>query len=98
MPFKLSEQTVDKLLDKLSTDDAFRQQFQSSPRAALASVGHEAAAKAKDTDPGIWACCTVTQLASKEAIRSSRDALRKQLLTSQASHTPITLEAAKPNT
>jgi putative modified peptide len=98
MPFKLSEETVDALLDKLGTDDAFRTQFKHSPRAALASLGHKAAASAKDSDEGIWACCVVKELASKETIRASRDALRTQLLSSQASHTPITLEVAKPST
>lgn len=96
MPFKLSEATVDKLLDKLGSDDAFRDQFKANPRMALAAVGHEAAAKAKDGDEGIWACCAVTQLASKEAIKAGRDELRKQLLSSKASQSPVTLEVAKP--
>jgi putative modified peptide len=94
MPFKLSEETVDALLDKLGTDDAFRKQFQANPREALASVGHKAAATAKEGEAGIWACCTTTQLASKEAIQASRDALRQQLLSAQATYNPVSLQSA----
>ncbi|PZO08002.1 MAG: putative modified peptide [Lysobacteraceae bacterium] len=94
MPFKLSEDIVDTLLDKLSTDDAFRDQFQKDPRQALASVGH---VDAKDTtvDEGAWACMGVNQLASKEAIKASRDALRTQLLAEKGAQNPISLEVAK---
>ncbi|MBW8368898.1 MAG: NHLP-related RiPP peptide [Arenimonas sp.] len=94
MPFKLSEDTVDTLLDKLSSDDAFRAQFQKDPRQALASVGH-AAAKDTSIDEGAWVCMSVNQLASKEAIKASRDALRTQLLAEKAAHNPISLEVAK---
>jgi putative modified peptide len=93
MPFKPSEKIVDALLDKLSSDDAFRSQFQADPRAALASLGHEDAAKAGPDDKGIWACCRVKELASKEAIRSARAALREQLLSDQATFNPISLSA-----
>jgi putative modified peptide len=97
MPFKLSDTVVDTLLDKLSNDDAFRAQFQINPRAALAMVGHRAAAEARDEDAGIWRCLGVTQLASKEAIRASREVLRRQLTASQAAHNPVNLELAKPD-
>lgn len=93
MPFKLSEDTVDTLLDKLSSDDDFRAQFQKNPRQALAAAGHAPARDATVTD-GAWACMDVKQLASKEAIRASRDALRTQLLAEKAAHTPIALEVA----
>lgn len=96
MPFKLSETTVDALLDKLSTDDDFRSKFQSNPRLALAAVGHQPAAKAKDGDTGAWACMTCIELASKDAIKASRAILRKQLLTSKSTQNPINLEVAKP--
>lgn len=95
MPFKLSETSVDTLLDKLSSDDDFRKQFQANPRKALAAVGHKPASKAKDTDSGLWSCLQTTQLASKDAIKASRELLRKQLLSSQATYHPITLEVAK---
>jgi putative modified peptide len=96
MPFKLSAETVDTLLDRLSTDDGFRALFQASPRQALAAVGHQASAQACDSDAGVWICLSCEQLASKETIHASRDALRKQLLTSQGIYHPITLEVAKP--
>lgn len=96
MPFKLSETSVDTLLDKLSSDDDFRKQFQANPRKALAAVGHKPASKAKDTDSGLWSCLQTTQLANKDAIKASRDVLRKQLLTSQATYNPVNLEVAKP--
>lgn len=95
MPFQLSEQTVDTLLDKLSSDDDFRIQFQTNPREALAAIGHLPAAMAKDSAPGLWSCLQTTQLASKDAIKASREELRKQLLSSQAAYTPHNLSAAK---
>lgn len=93
MPFKLSEDTVDALLDKLSSDDDFRARFQKDPRQALASVGH-AAARDAGVEDGAWACMSVNQLASKEAIKASRDALRTQLLAEKAAQPPISLEVA----
>lgn len=96
MPFKLSETTVDTLLDKLSSDDDFRKQFQANPRKALAALGHQPAAKAKDADSGLWSCLQTTQLASKESIKASREVLRKQLLSSQSTYNPVNLEVAKP--
>ncbi len=94
MPFKLSEDTVDTLLDKLATDDDFRATFSKDPRTALASIGHEPSADPEVTE-GAWMCMGVSQLASKEAIKASRDALRQQLLASKAAHSPISLEVKK---
>ena len=94
MPFSLSETTVDALLDKLSSDDKFRDLFQKDPRQALAAVGHTPAAD-KSVSEGAWLCLDVGQLASKEAIKASRDVLRKQLASSKVSHQPIALEVAK---
>lgn len=94
MPFKLSEDTVDALLDKLSSDDSFRNLFQKDPRAALAAVGHEPSADAKVSE-GAWLCMDVNQLASKDAIRASRDALRQQMLASRSGFSPISLEMKK---
>jgi putative modified peptide len=93
MAFKASAETIDALLDKLGSDDKFRELFQSNPRAALAAVGH---AEARDGGPseGLWRCVAVKELASKEQIQASRDKLRSQLLSAQASYHPITLEAA----
>jgi putative modified peptide len=94
MAFQLSHKTVNTLLDKLSSDDDFRTLFQKSPREALAQCGHKAAIQSNDLASGAWACCATNQLASKEVIAKSRDALRTQLLTQQARMNPITLEAA----
>jgi putative modified peptide len=95
MPFQLSEELVDKLLDKLSSDNEFRAVFQKSPRIALAYLGHDAAAYAGDNDKGAWACMSCEKLASAATIKKSRAALRTQLLTANAKMNPITLEAAK---
>jgi putative modified peptide len=94
MPFKLSEDTVDTLLDKLSSDDDFRATFSKDPRAALASVGHKPSADTSVAE-GAWMCMGVSQLASKEAIKASRDALRQQLLSAKAGYNPISLEVKK---
>jgi len=95
MPFQLSEELVDKLLDKLSSDNEFRAVFQKSPRIALAYLGHDAAAYASDNDKGAWACMSCEKLASAADIQKSRDALRKQLLSAQATQHPIALDVAK---
>jgi putative modified peptide len=67
---KLTKAHVDALLDKLSSDDAFRTQFQKNPKAALKAIGapEEAAA-----------CCTVTTLADKKTIQNTRAKLSQQL-------------------
>lgn len=90
----LSEEVADKLLDRLASDDAFREKFSSDPRAALADVGH-APAQDDAVESGPWDCMSVDQLASKEAIRAGRDTLRKQLIQAQAGANPITLETAR---
>ncbi len=95
MPFQLSEELVDKLLDKLSSDNEFRAVFQKSPRIALAYLGHDAAAYASDNDKGAWACMSCEKLASAADIKKSRNALRKQLLSAQATQHPIALDVAK---
>jgi len=93
MPFSLSEQVADALLDKLADDDDFRELFTTSPREALARLGHAKAGSSKDDDAGIWTCMQVTQLAPKQAFKNSRDELRRQLLTQTAAHNPINLQA-----
>ena len=91
--FEISRELVDKLLDKLSSDDEFRNVFLRSPRIALAYLGHESASNASPGDQGVWTSAQCKQLASPEAIKASRDALRLQLLTSMARLKPIKLEA-----
>lgn len=92
MPHKISQKVVDALLDKLSSDDAFRAQFQSDPRSALASLGDESAGLMSKDEDGAWACMTVTQLASKEQIKASRAELSKQL-SGEALFSPFHLQA-----
>ena len=67
----LTLEVVDKLLDKLSTDDEFRADFQNDPQAAIIQLGAPA-----DFQCGVC----FTQLASKDQIQRTRDALRVQLL------------------
>jgi putative modified peptide len=78
MSFQLPDPIVDVLLDKLGNDDAFRTQFASDPRSALAGLGFAAAADTS-IQRGVWNCMEVNQLASKEAIRAGHDELRDQL-------------------
>ena len=72
----LDAQQADALLEKLATDDDFRQLFCSDGAAALAAIGY--------TGPtaGIT-CFNVEKLASKQEFVQARDALR-QALTSKA--------------
>lgn len=62
---------VDALLDRLSSDDVFRELFATDPHKALAELGYRHPAE----------CMKVTKLASKDEIRKARDELREQLLT-----------------
>ncbi len=91
--FQLSDELVDALLDKLSSDEEFRSVFQRSPRIALAYLGHEAAANAKASDEGVWWCLQCDCLADAATIKASRDELRKQLLSSKTQYDPIKLQA-----
>lgn len=81
MAARFSPEVVDALLDKLSTDDAFRDLFQKDPREALRQVGHETPAKSvgvAGADPVM--CCQSEKLASKQEIKASRDQLRQKLM------------------
>jgi putative modified peptide len=95
MPFKLSEQTVDTLLNKLSSDDDFRELFQKDPREALNAAGHIDTAGNTISDEELAGMQSQT-LASKNDITASRNVLRKQLLTEQACLTPVHLNVQKP--
>ena len=91
---KLSGETADRLLDKLSSDDDFRAKFAADPRQALADVGH-APAKDPNQVEGAWTCMQVSSLASKEAIRNGRDELRRMLVASSMGHQPISLQTQR---
>lgn len=93
---------ADRLLDLLSSDDAFRQLFQLSPQAALRSIGYEQRSSPNgpllhglglNHTPEPFSLCEIGQLASKEAIREARMALKETLVQGLAYNTP-TLEAA----
>ena len=77
-------EVAERLLDKLSTDDAFRALFVSDARAAMAEIGYvtpAAYAGVPGSDP-IMCCLNVRQLASKEVLGASREVLANRLSTS----------------
>lgn len=90
--FHISEEMVDKLLDKLSNDNEFRAVFLRSPRIALAYLGHEVGSNASAGGQGVWSCMQCKKLASPEQIQESRDKLRLQLMSEKATLKPILLE------
>jgi putative modified peptide len=78
MSYQLPEPIIDRLLDRLGNDDAFRAAFVTDTRAALASIGFEPAGDASITR-GLWECFAVTQIATKAEIRRAHLQLRRQL-------------------
>jgi putative modified peptide len=82
---KFEPTLVDKLLDKLGTDDAFRSSFTKDPTAALQSLGAP-----RDFECG--ACMSPKQLASKEQIQQARATYRTALM-GESSHLIFNLEA-----
>jgi putative modified peptide len=81
----LDPKLADRLLDLLSSDNAFRRQFKKDPQAALASLG------ATPTK----ACASVKAIAPKQEIAASRDALRTQMLAAGIFSVPHCFEAGK---
>ena len=73
--YKLEPEVVDKLLDKLSTDDDFRARFAKDHRAALKELGHVPA----PNQVAQQSCAEAGQLADKRTIAASRDALRRAM-------------------
>ena len=61
---------VDTLLDRLSSDDQFREQFLGNPALVLHTMG-------VNVDPA--QVPAVRKLPSKEALRQNRDAIRSKL-------------------
>ena len=81
---KFSPEVADRLLERLSSDDAFRALFLADPRAALRLVGHETPASdlgVAGSDP-VMCCIGMKSLAPKAALQASRHALRNRLSTS----------------
>ena len=88
MSKKLSEKTIDALLDKLAGDDEFRGRFQANPRAAVRSL---------DTrDPAVESLpdTPLAGLADKAAFSKSRTTVRQSLIDAKAPFEPISLEAS----
>ena len=85
----LDPHVADRLLDLLSSDDAFRSLFMSNPREALAQVGF-----VNETDLGspYWCFWEISKPASKRAIAEARCEIRN-LLTSELSQTAPQLDA-----
>jgi putative modified peptide len=72
-PTRLTPELVDKLLDKLGSDDHFREQFRRDPHAAMVKLG-----AAPDSKFGL--CLRPSQLAPKKEIQETRALLRNKLL------------------
>lgn len=83
MTNKFSPEVADKLLGNLSSDQDFRDLFESNPRAALRQVGHETPEADRDIkgrDPVL--CCyglSPKGLASNEAIRAGHEKMKAAL-------------------
>ena len=78
MTSKFSVEVADKLLEKLSTDDDFRDLFEKNPRAALKQLGHDTPPGdrgAKDRDPVAALEHLRGGLASKETIAAGRETM-----------------------
>lgn len=87
----LESKIADRLLDLLGDSDKFRELFQSDPAAALALIGYEAPTAAKaaaSASLSITDCLRVTELASKESIRSAHGELKAMLLRGLSQITP----------
>ena len=86
MAKNFSREFADKLLDKLSTDDNFRDHFKRDMRSALRSLGHETT-KGEEGQRGVDAIACLSrsssgELASKEDIKAARSLLAERLSSS----------------
>jgi putative modified peptide len=81
----LDPQVADRLLDLLSTDDAFRRLFTREPGRALAQVGFIRPEGATAPNDCFWG---ITQLASKAQIAQARDEIRLMLTRGLAQTAP----------
>ena len=81
MANNFSREVADTLLDKLSSDDKFRDLFERNPHAALHQIGHDTPRDQvgiAGSDPVM--CLTgASGLASKEQIGATRSLLQEQL-------------------
>jgi putative modified peptide len=79
---------ADRLLELLSSDDAFRKLFTRNPGEALAQAGFVNTTYAPSPQICFWGI----ELASKEQIAQARDEIRR-MLTGGLSQSPIQLDA-----
>lgn len=86
--FKLTAEQADALLDKLSSDPAYRELFQKDIVAAFAQLPGQPSPPA-DLKPGC--CLDPKTLAPPEQIKATREALSKSL-TSLVQYIPHLLE------
>lgn len=77
----LPEPIVDQLLDRLSSDDLFRAQFEKDPRAALVRLGY-------DASEAELICFRTSKLADKQVIAETRDEMRSLLILGALSQIP----------
>ena len=77
-PAPLHPNVAKRLLDLLSTDDAFRALFVADVNAALAQAGYVVPEGADETFAGPGNCLNVAKLASKESIANARAELERQ--------------------
>ena len=82
----LPAKIVDQLLDKLSTDDAFRALFAANPEDAFKSLGFS-------PTPGQMACCPAVKLAAKETIRATQAEMRENMILGRLLHRPNNWDA-----
>ncbi len=90
---QLSAELADRLLDLLSTDDAFRERFRKNPTAQLVAIGYESSLATVATasaaiPPAPFEFCEIGVLASKEAITRARNELKTALMNGLAYTTP----------
>ncbi|WP_165956851.1 NHLP-related RiPP peptide [Kribbella antibiotica] len=89
---RIPHEVVDRLLELLATDDAFRELFRQDRHAALIQAGWELPEEQLRANSSLD-CLTVNRLASKETIAGARAELRAHLLTEAAYNNPHRLDA-----
>ncbi|WP_447783719.1 NHLP-related RiPP peptide [Stenotrophomonas bentonitica] len=85
----LPADTVQRLLDLLTSDDQFRASFSANPSHALATLG-------VDTDLTRNCCDPIANLGSKEEFQETRENLAKQLHVKAAFRIVFCFEAGGP--
>lgn len=82
----LSDKTANALLEKLASDDDFRDRFQANPKAATLSLGTDD--PAADDLPE----APIARLAPKESFLASGATMRESLVSSKAPFEPVSFE------